>query len=342
MCSSDLWLAPWLHFLDTIYAGDQEIFEFMQILLGYGITGLTTEHVFPFLLGRGRNGKSLFIAAVMRVMGDYAAMIPCDLFLKSNQPRSANQTDPGIMKLEGLRLAVSSEVEEGSKFSAHQVKRLTGGDALEGRNPYDKELREFKPTHLNLMIGNHEPTPPSGDPAFWDRTFLINHPVRFVKSNPDLEKNEKLADTDIEVKLQKLDEQILYWLVEGCLKWQAAGKKITPPASVLKATDEYQADADWVGQFIDSCCTRCDKETGASTLYIAFTVWYRENINAKKNQTPTQRAFGLKLKHRGDFTANRKGDGVYYKGLALNMEWQRKMMDLATCGEQPPTPDYGF
>lgn len=336
------WLAPWLHFLETVYAGDTEIIEFMQILLGYGITGLTTEHVFPFLLGLGRNGKSLFIAAVMRVMGGYAAMIPCDLFLKSNQPRSANQTDPGLMKLEGLRLAVSSEVEEGSKFSAQNVKRLTGGDNLEGRNPYDKELREFKTSHLTLMIGNHEPVPPSGDPAFWDRTFLVNHPVRFVKAKPDPEKNEKLADPDMEEKLQDLDERILYWLVEGCLKWQASGKKITPPASVLKATDEYQADADWIGQFIDACCTRCDKETGASTLYVAFTVWYRENLNAKKNQTPTQRAFGLKLKHRGDFATTRRGDGVYYKGLSLNVEWQRKMMDMATGDDPSQPPDYGF
>ncbi len=328
-------MGPWLKFLNDIYDGDQEIIEFMQILLGYGITGLTTEHVFPFLLGRGRNGKSLFINAIVRVLGDYAAIVPCELFLKSNQPRSSNQTDPGIMKLEGLRLAMSSEVEEGARFSAQQVKRLTGGDVLEGRNPYDKELRNFNPTHMNIMIGNHEPVPPSGDPAFWDRTFLINHPVRFVKANPDQDKNEKLADPDIESKLQGMDEQILSWLVEGCLKWQANGKKIVPPASVLKATDEYQADADWIGQFIDACCRRTDKDTGSTTLYVAFTVWYRETINAKKNQTPSQRAFGLKIKARGEFEQVRRGDGIYYKGIALNQDWERRMID-ESIGPEPP------
>lgn len=329
---------PWLQFLRDIYNDDQEIIEFMQILLGYGITGLTTEHIFPFLLGRGRNGKSLFINSVVRVLGDYAATIPCELFLKSNQPRSANQTDPGIMKLEGLRLAMSSEVEEGSRFSSQQVKRLTGGDTLEGRNPYDKELRNFQPTHINIMIGNHEPVPPSGDPAFWDRTFLIKHPVRFVKENPDPEKSEKLADPDIEEKLQGMDEQILAWLVEGCLKWQARGKKIIPPASVLKATEEYQEDADWIGQFIDACCRRTDKDTGASTLYVAFITWYRENINSKKNQTPTQRAFGIKLKARGEFESSRRGDGIYYKGIALNADWERRMLAAASIGQDPPHP----
>lgn len=327
----------WLQFLNDIYNGDQEIIDFMQILLGYGITGLTTEHVFPFLLGRGRNGKSLLVGSIVRVLGDYAAIVPCELFLKSNQPRSSNQTDPGIMKLEGLRLAMSSEVEEGARFSAQQVKRLTGGDVLEGRNPYDKELRNFKPTHLNVMIGNHEPVPPSGDPAFWDRTFLINHPVRFVKKdeNPDSEKNERLADPEIEEKLATMDEQILAWLVEGCLKWQANGRKITPPASVLKSTEEYQADSDWLGQFIDACCEKTNKSTGSTTLYVAFVNWYRETINAKQNQTPTQRAFGLKLKARGEYEQGRRGDGVYYKGIALNPTWERRMLD-ESIGHEPP------
>lgn len=329
-------MTPWLQFLHDIYDGDEELIEFMQILLGYGITGLTTEHVFPFLLGRGRNGKSLFINSIVRVLGDYAATVPCELFLKSNQPRSANQTDPGIMKLEGLRLAMSSEVEEGARFSAQQVKRLTGGDDLEGRNPYDRELRNFSTTHLNIMIGNHEPVPPAGDPAFWDRTFLINHPIRFVKSNPVPEKNEKLADPDIEEKLAGMKEQIIRWLIEGCLKWQASGRKIIPPLSVLKSTEEYQTDSDWIGQFIDACCARADKDTGSTTLYVAFTAWYRETINAKKNQTPSQRAFGLKIKGRGEFEQIRRSDGIYYKGIALNQTWERRMMDEALGPDGPP------
>lgn len=331
-CQAD----DWHQFLEEIYNGDEEIITFVQMLFGYALTGLTSEHIFPFFLGRGRNGKSLLINAIVRVMGDYAAVIPSELFLKSNQPRSANQTDPAIMKLEGLRLAVSSEVEEGARFSSQQVKRLTGGDTLEGRNPYDRELRNFDPTHTVLMIGNHEPVPPSGDPAFWDRTFLINHPVRFVKHDPDEDKLERLADQDIENKLEGMDEQILCWLVEGCLMWQANGKKLTPPASVLKATEDYREDADWIGQFLDACCDRVDKDTGSTTLYLAFVVWYRENLNAKKNQTPTQRFFGQKLKALGEFPSTRKGDGIYYKGVALNEKWQHRMLDEAEVG--PPLP----
>lgn len=323
----DVDISRWLNFLETIYDGDQEIIEFMQRLLGYGLTGLTTEHVFPFLLGSGRNGKSLLMESIMRVMGDYAAVIPSDLFLHTNAPRSASQADPAIMKLEGLRLAVSSEVEEGSRFSGLQVKKLTGGDTLEGRNPYDKELRNFKPTHLVMMIGNHEPAPPSGDPAFWDRTFLIKHKIRFVKTEPS-KSNERPADPDIADKLAELDTEILTWLVEGCLKWQANGKKLDPPASVLKATEEYEEDADFIGQFIESCCRVDDSNVtiSSSELYSAFTVWFRETINAKKNYTPSQRAFGIKLKARDEFKRIKKKGVVHYRGLALNAAWLQRIL----------------
>ena len=321
---------PWEQFLSDIFNGDEEIIDFMQILLGYGITGLTTEHVFPFLLGRGRNGKSLFINAITRVMGDYAATIPSEMFMKNNQPRAANQTDPAIMKLEGLRLAMASEVEEGSRLSGQQVKRINGGDVLEGRNPYDRELRNFKPTHLCIMIGNHEPVPPTGDPAFWDRTFLVNFPVRFVKANPDPDKIERLADQHIEEKLSSMDEQILAWLVEGCLRWQAAGRKISPPLSVLKSTDEYRDDADWIGQFIAACCMPSERETGSTSLYTAFTFWYKETINPRKDAVPSHRAFGLKMKACSTFKYIRRSDGVVYQGVSLNQAWQRRMMDDAT------------
>lgn len=323
----DIDYSKWLNFLKEIYDNDQEIIDFMQRLLGYGLTGLTTEHVFPFLLGSGRNGKSLLMESIMRVMGEYAAVIPSDIFLQTNHPRNASQADPAIMKLEGLRLAVSSEVEEGSRFSGLQVKKLTGGDTLEGRNPYDKELRNFKPTHLVLMIGNHEPSPPTGDPAFWDRTFLIKHKIRFTKKEPT-KPNEKPADPEIAEKLLELDQEILSWLVEGCLKWQANEKKLDPPPSVLKATEEYEEDADFIGQFIESCCRTDSKVSTSSTeLYTAFTLWFRETINSKKNYTPSQRTFGMKLKARDEFKREKRNGIVHYRGISLNAAWLQRIIN---------------
>lgn len=319
------------NFLNTIYDNDQEMIDFIQRLLGYGITGKSTEHVFPFFLGRsGRNGKSLFLESIMRVMGSYASSIPSELFLHNNQSKSAGQADAAIMKLEGLRLAVASEVEEGSRLASAQIKKITGGDTIEGRNPYDKRLRSFRPTHLTIMIGNHEPVPPTGDQAFWDRTFLINHKIRFVKHDPAA-KNERPADPEIEDKLKSLDSQFLSWLVIGCLKWQANGKKLDPPDSVLKATEEYQEDADFIHQFIEACCTTGNEKarSGSTELYTAFSIWYAATINDNKRFLPSQRSFGIKLKARDQFKPVTITGRKYYQGIALNSEWERRMLDAA-------------
>ena len=319
-------MGDWLRFLDAVYNGDRELMDFVQRLFGYGITGSTCEHIFPFFLGRGRNGKSKLLKTIARVAGGYAASVPCEIFLKGVGPRNADAPNPAIMKHEGLRLAFSSEVEEGSRFSAQAVKRMTGGDNLDGRDMYGAEWREFEPTHLSVMIGNHEPVPPAGDPAFWDRTILIYHPVRFVKGEPDPNKLERPLDPDMDAKLQAMDPQVLAWLIEGAVKWYQGGRKLRPPESVRKITEDYREDADWITRWLDDCCVRSPgQESGSSTLYESFTLWYRENINSKAAATPSQRAWGQKLKALGEFRSVRRGGGYVYQGLGLNETWARRV-----------------
>lgn len=317
-------------FLSEIYDGDDEKIAFIQRLFGYGITGNSNEHVFPFFLGAGRNGKSLLMESIMRVMGSYASAIPSDLFLASRSPRPA--ADAAVMKFEGLRLAVASEVEEGSTFAAAQIKKITGGDTLEGRNPYDKKLRTFTPTHLTVMLSNHEPNAPSGDKGFWDRTYLIRHKVRFVKHEPE-DDNERPADPDIDEKLKALDEQFLSWMVIGCLEYQRL-KGLHPPASVVKETAKYREDSDYIGQFLATCCKTDNPEdvTGATEIYTAFVLWYQETINNKKQFTPSQKVFGSKLKATERFKRDTIDGRIKYKGISLNYEWYQRMMDAARAG----------
>ena len=325
----DIDTSPWREFVSAIFNDDQELIDFMQRLTGYAITGKTHIHVFPFLLGRGRNGKSLFVNTIMRVLADYAAKIPSELFLKNNQSRSANQTDPAIMKLEGLRFALANEVEAGSLLSEKEVNRITGGDILEGRNPYDKELRNFDPSHFAMMVGNHEPVPPRGADGFWDRTLLIKFVVRFVKSDPDPAKNERLADPKIEESLMGMDGQALAWMVKGCLLFQEDEEQLYPPTSVLKETEEYRNDANWVRQFVDACCERGEEDVNSTQLYLVFVEWYRERLDARKGKTLTQKVFGREMRAAGYQTRRHGKEGIMYIGLKVNGEWKQKLLEAA-------------
>ena len=62
----------WLAFLYRIFAGDTLLIGYVQRVLGYALTGLTTEQILLFGYGTGANGKSVLIETVSGIMGDYA------------------------------------------------------------------------------------------------------------------------------------------------------------------------------------------------------------------------------------------------------------------------------
>ncbi len=61
----DLWDA----FLRRITDGNKELLGYLKRLVGYLLTGLTTEQVLHFLFGLGANGKSVFIEIVRALLG---------------------------------------------------------------------------------------------------------------------------------------------------------------------------------------------------------------------------------------------------------------------------------
>jgi len=232
------------------------------------------------------------------------------------------------MALKGLRIAIASETDEGRKFSASTVKRLTGGDTITARGLYDKHPTKFKPTHLLLLLTNHEPGAPVGDMAFWERCFLIRHLISFVNRDPATE-NERKADTLLPEKLRQIGPAILAWLVKGCLKWQEA-KLLHPPESVKKSTEEYRKEEDYIGQFLETACLRqSGARVNATDLYIAFTLWYQQTVNKKERFTPSQKMFGTKLKAREEFGVTVSNGRTFYHDLDLTAEYHAKILAAA-------------
>ncbi len=297
--------------LQDIFGGNQGIIGYLQRLLGYGITGQVTEHIFPVFQGKGRNGKSMLLNIVKEAVGSLASPIRPELLLDQGAGRSAAAPSPDIMALQGLRMALAEETDEGSKFSASRVKHFTGGTALSGRNPHDKYDTTFNPTHLLCLCTNSRPAAPAADHAFWARMRLIEFRLSFVDSpvhDHELQINRKLPAEIITDELPG----VLAWLVEGCLKWQNQGLK--PPAEVLTATRNYRLDMDMAGDFIDECLIEDPASSVRSTdIYQLFIGWY--NITQGR-RVPSQSWLGRQLAGRFD---RRKSHGIYkYFGIRIN------------------------
>lgn len=288
----------WLAFLDTIQAGDQELIGCLQRGVGYSLSGSVREQVLFFLHGRGSNGKSTFLDAVLFVLGDYGMRALPELLMSKRQ-----QTHPtDRAQLFGARLASCQEVQEGARWDEERVKELTGETKITARRMREDPWT-FTATHKLWVSGNHKPRVRGTDHAIWRRIKLLPFTVTIPKEE---------QDTNLPEKLQREADGILRWAVEGCLTWQARGLDF--PHAVEEATRSYRESEDVCGRFLEDCCLIERKAQSTSKdLYDAYGKWCEQEGEHSLNK----RAFGEQLEERG-FTPRRGTGGVRgWQGIGL-------------------------
>jgi putative DNA primase/helicase len=281
---------------------------FIQRLFGYGITGQTTEHILPIMCGDGRNGKGTMMEVLGDILGsDLAISTQADAIMDVG--KSGDGPKPFVYALRGKRLVWASESNEGRRINSGLVKQLTGGDRLNVRTLHSKPV-EFHPTHKILLITNHKPHLSADDQALWDRVYLIAFNQRFI-DRPQ-KANEHPRDKNLKAALLAEAPGILAWLVRGCLEWQRVG--LLPPAEVLTQTEEYRAEEDTIGLFIDEkCYLSPDYKVRAAELYKAYQEWSKDSGLSAMTGT----LFGKRVKKRFDSTISH---GTWYIGIGLESE----------------------
>ncbi len=301
----------WEVVLDEVFSGNENLVEFLQRICGYALIGKVAESILVVLHGQGRNGKSMIVETISKVMGPLAGAIRSEMLLDQQRVASPSGPTPEIMSLRGLRMAFASETDDGCRLSTSKTKWLTGNDTLTGRNPHDKYDQQFPPSHTLFLLTNHKPRISAEDFAMWERMLLFPFELSFVNRDPSPNKpNERRADRGLPERLEKMGPQILAWMVAGCLKYQKDG--LQPPQVVKDAVKEYRKNEDNLGDFIEQCCvTGPDYKAGASDLYAKFEQWWAKNVS--KN-VPKQKAFGTWLGKR--FEKNTSGT-VTYLGIGL-------------------------
>ncbi len=299
--------STWEQTLFEIFDQESELVEYLQRLLGYGITGETLLHVVVFLWGIGRNGKGTILETLKSVLGDLAYKAESELLLDPKFAKQSGAPNSGILALRGKRIIWASETGQGRKLNAARIKELVGGDTLNARAPYGKRHIEFRPSHLLLLLTNHKPYAPASDYALWERLHLIPFPLSFV-SNPT-QPYERKMDPELLTKLKKEAPGILAWLVRGCLKWQKEG--LNPPELVMTAVKEYRAEEDILGHFLKECCVfEPIAQVKAGKLYEIYKQWCLDNGHKHINGT----RFGNEMKSRFN---SYKTNYIYYEGVKL-------------------------
>jgi len=287
--------ADWSKFVSEAMGGDQAVIDYVQRAVGYSLTGITNEQCLFFCLGRGRNGKSVFIEAVQAMMGEYGLNSTTQTVMKKS-----GGIPNDVARLRGARFVALNETGEGQQFDEPLLKDLTGGDTMTAKFLY-KEFFDFTPQCKLWIRGNHLPILVGTDEGIWRRLRIIPFSVQIPDSQ---------CDPDLLDKLRANLPGILRWAIEGCMKWQASG--LAAPPTVIDAVSEYRQDSDPVRRFLDECCVLDpDAVVPATALYQAYRVWATQAGEIKLSQFK----FGRSLSSRG-FERRKISIKVYY-GLAL-------------------------
>ena len=288
----------WLEFLNAVFQSNQSIIKFIQVALGYTLTGSNTEELIFILYGNGANGKSVFGNLVAKILGSYGIAGDSSV-LVSQKPDMGPSSE--MARYAGKRYVSFNETAAGNKLDARAVKVLAGREPIVARHLYQKAF-EFTPQFTPWLRTNHKPIVTDTDDGIWRRLVLIPCKAVFAGSN---------NDPNIESRLLSEGEGILRWIVEGAKIWYQGGLQI--PLIIANEVKIYRSDSDLFGEFLSDNIKRVTGgRTEQSLVWSRYTMWcHSENIHSG-----TKASFTRRLAECG-YPSVKSNGRRYYQGVEL-------------------------
>ncbi|HTV28992.1 MAG TPA: phage/plasmid primase, P4 family, partial [Xanthobacteraceae bacterium] len=211
------------------------------------------------------NGKGVFLNTLGAIMGDYAQTAPTAMFTETHGERHPTE----LAMLQGARLVVAQEVNEGQAWNEQRIKELTGGDPIAARF-MRQDFFKFDPQHTLVIAGNHKPRLRNVDEAMRRRFHMVPFTA---KISP--------RDTHLAEKLKAEWPGILQWAINGCLEWQMFG--LAPPPAVVDMTAEYfesqDIGPDWLR---DRCVVAPGEKASFADLLDDYRAYMSDNREEPK------------------------------------------------------------
>ena len=287
----------WLQFLAEVFSNDQELIAYIQRAVGYSLSGDTREQKLFLCHGGGTNGKSVFLATIGKLLGEYAAARAFATFDADER----NRVGDDLAGLKGTRLVTVIETNEDRRLNEARVKSLTGQDEISCRFLFGNYF-SFRPAFKLWLAMNHKPVIHGIDRGIWRRIQLI----------PFAQSFEGREDKALEMKLQDELPGILNWALAGLREWNKIG--LTPPPCITQATEEYRRESDMVGQWLEACTVIGTQMTmKAGDGYKVYKAWCVD-VGVKPLAQPI---WSRRLAEHGIRALPRTNKGIFYQGIGL-------------------------
>ncbi|PJN24036.1 hypothetical protein CG736_19250 [Kitasatospora sp. CB02891] len=247
----------WARFLESAMP-DEERRAYLARVVGYTITGSTSEQVMFIHHGDGENGKGVFIRVLAALLGDYAQSVPRSTLLAKQGEGIPND----IARMMGKRLLSTSETSAGKRLDDELVKTLTGQDVQTARY-MRAEYFEFEPVGKIHLATNYLPHVGGG--------HGIARRLQDIGWDVVVPKDRRIPDLDKKIIASEI-AGVLNWAIRGCLEWQKRGLDV--PESVKAKTREHLASSNPLVAWLDEETTEVpDVVTETRLLYANYKGW---------------------------------------------------------------------
>lgn len=291
----------WTNWL-TEAVGEPSTVDWLQMAMGYTLTGWTREEIMFYLFGPTRAGKGLFLESLFHLLGDPLAR--AIEFSTLTAKRDGDSQNFDLAPLKPCRLVIASESNQYEKFNEAKLKHITGGDIIQCAYKH-KDQFNYRPQYKIWLSSNHPVNADPDDEAAWGRIRMVEFP------NSYLGKEDK--SLKYMMKTPEMQDAILAWAVAGAMRWYKLGSAGLPTLGRGEALKAQQREAlDTVQMWLDEK-TMCkpDTFTPSQILYTSYESWCKFNgVEPKK-----QKSLTTVLQHKGFKYDIKKVDRVSFRGF---------------------------
>jgi putative DNA primase/helicase len=276
----------WRQFLDDVVGGGPEVVDYLQLAVGYSLTGYTREECFFYIHGPTRSGKGTFTETLLALLPKPLA-VEVD-FTTFTAARDHDTQNFDLAPLKPARVLFASESNKYETLNTGKIKSLTGGNEVRCAFKH-RDHFSYRPQYKMWLVSNHPANADVDDDALWYRMKVIEFPNSLANRE----------DKGLKLRMQRKEnlEGVLAWATQGAIKWLSLDAKgLVTPAAIETATQKQRSDLDFVSSWLDECTVSAPAHwTASEDMYRSYRNWCVDNgVETKK-----QRSFTLALKYKG-------------------------------------------
>jgi putative DNA primase/helicase len=237
----------WEDQLKIVFNDDEAIIETFQVACGYSLLGTHSEYFF-ICHGGGKNGKSVILQTLVKLINDYAGNIPPETLYSLKNSIAGNAAREDVVSMVGKRFIFASEPDKHVQLNINLIKALTGGENISARKNYGHQFT-FYPQMSLWVATNHKPVITETGDAVSGRIRMFPFEVHVPTRLKELNREPKNQKDVVEAFIKKEGPGIINWLIRGLQKYHSLGY-IPFCEKVTTATEQMLLENDALGRCI--------------------------------------------------------------------------------------------